>query len=112
MEFVTHIELFSRTFDNRFVFSLFDLLLCGVIVLVIVRGSRLDVGAAETRNRLFLLLAFSCLGSAFALSAIFAGAYFFFHVQMAEGAFELCIHALRASAWMMLIAGAYYRQRR
>lgn len=109
MEFLDKIELFSRTFDNRFVLNLFNLLLCGVIVLVIVRGWRAHITPSGEKGRLFLLLAFSFLGASFALGAIFAGAFFFFRRLYAEGSFDLIIHTLQASAWLMLIASAYER---
>jgi signal transduction histidine kinase len=109
MESLAEIELFSRTFDNRFIFNLFDLLLCGVIVLVIVRDWRARLIASETRDRLYLLLGFCFLSASFALGAVFAGAYFFFRESFSEVLFDLPIHALSASAWLMLIASAQKR---
>jgi signal transduction histidine kinase len=109
MEFSSEIELFSRTYDNRFVFNLFDLLLCGVIVLVIVRGRRARPVSPGSKDRLYLLLAFSCLGASFALGAIFTGAFFLFGVSLPETSLDLLIHALWASAWLMLVASAYER---
>lgn len=109
MEFLGKIELFSRTFDNRFVLNLFNLLLCGVIVLVIVRGWRARTAPSGTKGRLFLILAFSFLGASFALGAIFAGAFFFFRQLYPQDPFDLMIHTLQASAWLMLIASAYER---
>ena len=109
MEFFDQIELFSRTPDNRFVFNLFDLLLCGVIVLVILRGWRTGAVASEVKGRLFLLLAFSCLGASFALGAVLAGAFFFFRQHYPEGRFDLLIHTLWVSAWLMLLASADQR---
>jgi signal transduction histidine kinase len=109
MEFLGEIEMFSRTFDNIFVFNLFNLLLCGVIVLVILRGWRARSVATSTRNRLYLLLAFTCLGASFGLGAIFAGAFFLFRKSIPEAFCNLLIHALWASAWLMLIASAYQR---
>ncbi|HXG94649.1 MAG TPA: ATP-binding protein [Blastocatellia bacterium] len=109
MEYLGEVELFSRTFDNRFVFNLFDLLLCGVIVLVILRSWRARTVDSISRDRLYLLLAFVCLGASFACGAIFAGAYFFFRVSFSESTFNLIIHAFWASAWLMLVASAYER---
>jgi signal transduction histidine kinase len=109
MGFQGEIDMFSRTFDNVFVFNLFDLLLCGVIVLVIVRGWRARAVVTGTRNRLYLLLAFFCLGASFALGAIFSGAFLFFRRSFPESSYNLLIHALWASAWLMLIASAYQR---
>jgi signal transduction histidine kinase len=109
MEFAGEVELFSRTYDNRFVFNLFDLLLCGVIVLVIVRGWRARPKGSVTKDNLYLLVTFSYLGASFALGAIFAGAFFFFRHAFSEDHFNLLIHALRASAWLMLIRSAYER---
>jgi signal transduction histidine kinase len=107
MEFPGNIELFSRTFDNRFVLNLFDLLLCGVILLVIVRAWR--AAPSNTKSGFFLIAAFLFLGASFALGAVFAGAFFFFRRLYTEGPFDLMIHTLQASAWLMLIASAYAR---
>jgi signal transduction histidine kinase len=109
MELAGEVELFSYTFDNRFIFDLFDLLLCGVIVLVIVRGWRATDARSNSRDRLYLLLAFACLGASFALGTIFTGAFFFFRRQLNEAMFDLPAHTLRASAWLMLVASAYQR---
>lgn len=109
MEFTREVELFSRTYDNRFVFNLFDLLLCGVILFVIVRGWRARSATSGIRERLYLLLAFSCLGTSFALGAIFAGAFFFFRNSFSELSFNLLIHALWLSAWLMLVRSAQER---
>jgi signal transduction histidine kinase len=107
MDFLGKIELFSRTFDNRFVFNLFNLLLCGVIVLVIVRGWRAHI--TLIKDRPFLILAFSLLGASFALGVLFTGAFFFFRRAYSEGSFDLLIHGLWASAWLMLAASTYQR---
>lgn len=40
MDYLGKFDLFSRTSENRFGFNLFDMLLCGIIVLVILRGWR------------------------------------------------------------------------
>ncbi|MEW6208621.1 MAG: ATP-binding protein [Acidobacteriota bacterium] len=109
MEFPGNIELFSHTFDNRFILNLFDLLLCGVILLVIVRGWRAHTVASNTKGGLFLIAAFLFLGASFALGAVFAGAFFFFRRLYSEGSFDLMIHTLQASAWLMLTASAYAR---
>ncbi|HEY7545451.1 MAG TPA: hypothetical protein VID27_11235, partial [Blastocatellia bacterium] len=109
MELVNKIELFSRTFDNRFVFNLFNLLLCGVIFLVIVRGWRARIAPSNTRGRLFLILAFSFLGASFALGSTFTGAFFFFRKLYTENLFDFLTHTLQSSAWLMLIASAYER---
>ncbi|HSE98440.1 MAG TPA: hypothetical protein VLD57_09270, partial [Blastocatellia bacterium] len=109
MGFPDEIEIFSRTFDNIFILNLFDLLLCGVIALVILRGWRAGSVVTDARNRLFLLLAFSCLGASFGLGAVFAGTFFFLRKSIPEAPCDLLIHALWASAWLMLIASAYQR---
>jgi signal transduction histidine kinase len=108
-EFLGKLELFSRTADNRFVFSLFDLLLCGVIVWVIVRGWRAHARVYETKNQFFLFLAFSYLGASFALDAIFAGAIFFYRSHLPEASTELFIRLFQVSAWLLLLASAFYR---
>ena len=121
MEFLGKLELFSRTFDNRFVFSLFDALLCGVIVLVIIRGWRQETTFSKalafsagtkvlpTLHQLLLPLAFSCLGASFALEAIFAGASFFLRSRLPAPAVELLFHTLQAGAWLLLAMSAYSR---
>jgi signal transduction histidine kinase len=85
------------------------LLLCGVIVLVIVRGRRARPVSSGSRDRLYLLLAFCCLGASFAIGAIFTGAFFLFRVSVSETSLNLLIHAMWASAWLMLVASAYER---
>lgn len=109
MEFVGKLELFSHTVENRFVFSLFDLLLCGVILLVVLRGWRRHAAPLSARNRLFLFSAFTCLGTSFALEAIFTAALLFFQRHLPVAPFDLLIHTLQASAWLLLAASAYHR---
>jgi signal transduction histidine kinase len=111
MDFLGEHELFSRTFDNRFVFNLFDLLLCGVILLVILRRWQAQRETGGTKSRILLLLAFICLSGSFALGATHAGAFFFFRVQISEAPFDLLTHALWTSAWLMLAVSASARPR-
>lgn len=107
MDLLGKLELFSHTPENRFIFSLFDLLLCGVIVLVIVRGWRARKSPFSAGNRLFLLLAFLCLGGSFGLEAVSAGAFFFLRVRLPESPVDLLFHAFQASAWVLMIASTY-----
>jgi signal transduction histidine kinase len=109
MELFGKLELFSRTLENRFVFSLFDLLLCGVILLVIVRGRWTQMRAFSVRSRVLLFLAFSSLGASFFLGAVYAGAFLFFRSHFPEAPFDLSMHALWASSWLLLAASAYQR---
>ncbi|MEW6208960.1 MAG: ATP-binding protein [Acidobacteriota bacterium] len=109
MNLLGSLELFSRTFENRFIFSLFDLLLCGVIVLVIVRGWRTRPKAPFTNDQLFLLLAFFCLGASFALEAASAGAFFFFRKRLPETLVDLLFHLSQSGAWVLLAVSAYHQ---
>lgn len=108
-------ELFSPTVENRFVFNLFDLLLCGVILLVVLRGWRLgrsDGRADPGRDPLFLFLAFSSLGASFAVGAVTSGAVLFFQLRRPDAVFDVLSHALQAGAWLLLASGAGLRPRR
>lgn len=109
MELLAKLELFSRTLENRFVFSLFDLLLCGIILLVIVRGRWTQMRAFSVRSRIFMFLAFSSLGASFFLGAVYAGAFLFFRSHLPEAPFDLAMHSLWGGAWLLLAAGAHQR---
>jgi signal transduction histidine kinase len=101
------LELFSRAFENRFIFNLFDVLLCGIIVLVILRAWRAQTKTIPVRNQLLLLLAFSSLGVSFATNALLSGAFFFFRYRLPEASFESVFHIFQAVAWLLLAASAY-----
>ncbi|MBI4456292.1 MAG: hypothetical protein HY644_10375 [Acidobacteria bacterium] len=109
MELLERLELFSRTVENRFVFGLFDLLLCGVIALVILRGWRAHTKLLSTKNQLFLFLGFSSLGASFALTAIFAGTFLFVERRLPEAPFDLLSHIFEGSAWLLLAASTHYQ---
>jgi hypothetical protein len=102
MDFLDKLELFSPTVENRFVFALFDLLLCGVIVLVILRGWRAHARPDQNRNHLLLFLAFSLLGASFAVGASFAGAFLFLKSRLPKGSFDLLTEELLAAPQMLL----------
>lgn len=107
MEVLGRLELFSRTLENRFVFSLFDLLLCGVILLVIVRSRWTEMRAFSVNSRKLLFLAFSSLGASFFLGAVYAGTFLFFRTHLPEAPFDLLMHTLWAASWVLLAASAY-----
>jgi signal transduction histidine kinase len=107
MEPLEKLELFSRTFENRFIFNLFDVLLCGIIVLVILRAWRAQTKTIPVRNQLLLLLAFSSLGASFATKALSSGAFIFFRYRLPVAPFESVFHVFQASAWLLLAASAY-----
>ncbi len=109
MNFLEKLELFSPTVENRFVFQLFDVLLCGVIVLVIARTWRARLRPVPVRNQLFLFLTFCCLGASFALGAIFSGGFLFFQVHVPAAPFDFFSHLLQFVAWVLLAAAAYQR---
>ena len=109
MEPLEKLELFSRTFENRFIFNLFDVLLCGIIVLVILRGWRAQTRVTPHRNQLLFLFGFSLLGASFATQAIFSGAFVFVRRHLPEAPFDYLFHAFQASAWLLLAASAYRR---
>ena len=111
MESVQKLELFSRTFENRFIFSLFDVLLCGIIVLVILRAWRAHTKTIPVRNQFLLLLAFSSLGASFATKAIFSGAFIFFRYRLPLTSFEAVFHLFQAVTWILLAASAYQSPR-
>jgi signal transduction histidine kinase len=107
MEPLEKLQLFSRTFENRFIFNLFDVLLCGIIVLVILRAWRAQTKTIPVRNQLLLLLAFSSLGASFATKALSSGAFIFFRYHLPVASFESAFHVFQASAWLLLVASAY-----
>src|SRR6266568_8114723 len=107
MEHLDKLELFSRTFENRFIFNLFDVLLCGIIVLVILRAWRAQTNTIPVRNQLLLLLAFSSLGASFATKALSSGAFIFFRYRLPVASFESLFHMFQAGAWLLLAASAY-----
>jgi signal transduction histidine kinase len=107
MEPLEKLELFSRTFENRFIFNLFDVLLCGIIVLVILRAWRAQTKTIPVRNQLLLLLAFSSLGASFATKALSSGAFIFFRYRLPVASFESVFHMFQAGAWLLLAASAY-----
>src|SRR6266498_3589590 len=56
MEPLEKLELFSRTFENTFIFNLFDVILCGIIVLAILKAWRGQTKPVPVRNQLLLLV--------------------------------------------------------
>lgn len=110
MDIFGQFELFTRTFENRFIFNLFDLLLCGVILLVILRGWRGKKRRDLTTSRILLFLSFIALGGSFGLGAVLGGAFLFFRLRPVEAPFDLLIHASWASGWLLLGASALGRQ--
>src|SRR6266498_5944247 len=111
MESLERLELFSRTFENRFIFNLFDVLLCGIIVLVILRAWRAQTKTIPVRNQLLLLLAFSSLGASFATKALSSGAFIFMRYRLPVASFESVFHMFQAGAWFLLAASAYHSPR-
>ena len=104
------LELFTRTFENRFIFNLFDVLLCGIIVLVVLRGWRARTKSIPVSNLFLLLLSFFCLGTSFAAQAIWSGAFVFFRQHLPENEFEVLFHIFQASAWLLLAGSTYERK--
>jgi signal transduction histidine kinase len=111
METLEKLELFSQTFENRFIFNLFDVLLCGIIVLVILRAWRAQTKIIPVRNEFLLLLAFSSLGASFTGNALFSGAFIFFRYRLPVAFFESVFHMFQAGAWLLLAASAYQSPR-
>src|SRR6516164_246290 len=107
MESLQKLELFTRTFENRFIFNLFDVLLCGIIVLVVLRGWRARTKNIPISNQFLLLLAFCCLGASFAIQAVYSGAFVFVRQRLTENEFELAFHVFQASAWVLLATSTY-----
>jgi signal transduction histidine kinase len=107
MEPLERLELFSQTFENRFIFNLFDVLLCGIIVLVILRAWRAQTKTIPVRSQLLLLFAFSSLGASFATKALSSGAFIFFRYRLPGASVESVFHMFQAGAWLLLAASAY-----
>lgn len=100
-------ELFSRTVENKFVFTLFDLLLCGVILLVILWRWRARPTAVPLKSQVFLFLSFTFLGSSFAVGAVSAGALLFLGMRLATNFFDVLAQTFQTAAWLLLGASAY-----
>src|SRR6266496_1127201 len=111
MEFLEKLEFFLRTFENRFIFNLFDVLLCGIIVLVILWAWRAQTKTIPVRNQLLLLLAFSSLGASFATKALSSGAFIFMRSRLPVASFESVFHMFQAGGWLLLAASAYHSPR-
>src|SRR5215470_13358215 len=111
MESVQKLELFTRTLENRFIFSLFDVLLCGIIVLVILRAWRAHTKTIPVRNQFLLLLAFSSLGASFATKTVFSGAFIFFRYRLPLTGFGTIFHLFQTVAWILLAASVYQSPR-
>ncbi len=109
MELLGKIELFSPTAENRFVFSLFDLLLCGVILFVIFWRWRAKTAPVPFRSQLFLFLAFASLGASFTVVAGSTGSLFFLQRRFSAAPIGVLTHSLEAAAWLLLAACAYDR---
>ncbi len=104
-------ELFSRTVENRFIFSLFDLLLCGVILLLILRGRGSEHARGRTRLRLFL--AFTALGASFAVAAVSAGSLLFLQRRIGVvSSLDPITHVLQGIGWLFIVASALARPAR
>lgn len=101
------LDLFSPTVENRFVFHLFDLLLCGVIVLVIIKGWRAQVKPSSDSTRLFLFLAFFLLGAVFSARASLSGAFLFFQLRPPLARFDSLLGVLQSS--LAVVLSVYYR---
>lgn len=108
----SRLEFFSATVENQFVFHLFDLLLCGVIVLVILKRWRAHSRDDVRRSEALLFLAFLFLGASFATGAAPQGAFLFLHSRLPQKVFDLLEHALRAATWLALAASALTRRPR
>lgn len=103
MELIQHFGLFSRTVENRFVFALFDLLLCGVAALVVVRTWRARSAASPAKNQLFLLMALLLLSASFALQAAIAGAFLFYQTRFSPIPMDLLHYSLLVVASVLFL---------
>lgn len=94
-----NIDLFSRTIDNRFVFALFEFLLAGVVVVVLLRK-----GGKESRQDASACLLPACflLACALGYSVFWTGSYFLFDLRLGELPFILSSHLCLAGAWFLL----------
>lgn len=112
IKYLIQLELFSRTVENRFVFGLFDVLLCGVILFVILLRWRARVAPVPFRSQLFLFLGFVALGSSFIVGAVCSGVFLFWGKHLETVALDVFRHSLQICAWALLGASAYDRRPR
>lgn len=101
--------MLSQSIENRFIFNLFDLLLCGVIVLVILREWVRGKEPSFNKHQALLSFGFCAIGASFALGAAASGVQLFFERRLPEDPLDLLIHAMRASGWLLLLSSAFSR---
>lgn len=92
-------------------FSLFDLLLSGIVLLAIGRDWRVREGRISQRREHYLFFAFLCLGASFGVSATYEGALLFLRRHLDERLFYIAAHFLSASGLLaMAISGYHHRE--
>ncbi|MBI3950841.1 MAG: hypothetical protein HY314_10360 [Acidobacteria bacterium] len=97
-------SLFLRTFENQFVFNLFQFLLSGVVVLVILRALTKSSALFPKADKWLLLSAFSLLGVSFALVAAYSGINFFFKKSLDGAYFFTVAHFFKTTGLIFLSA--------
>lgn len=95
-------ELFAPTVDNRFIFSLFEFLLSGVIALVNLKAWRTRAAGPQLAGRGGLLPASILLSLSLAYGTFWTGIRFLFGVELAEPPFLLASHICLAAAWLLI----------
>lgn len=97
--------LFTRTFENQFVFNLFQFLLSGVVVLVILKALTKPSQTFPQIKKWLLLCAFSLLGVSFGIVATYSGINFFSRDSL-DGEFVFTTaHFFRTTGVIFLSAG-------
>lgn len=94
MHWLAELDFFPRTIENRFVFSLFDFLLSGIVLLAIVREWRVREDRPSQPKNHLLFVAFLCLGASFGLAASYEGVVLFLRRHLEERLFETSVHLL------------------
>ncbi len=100
------IGLLSKTAENQFTFTLFHLLLSGLVGLVVINEMRKKRKIfAQDKEHLFLLVAFALLSLNFALLAVYHGVNFFLKKSLHQIPFVAFEHSLVTCALIFLSLG-------
>lgn len=95
-------EFFNRTVDNQFTFALFEFLLAGVVVVILLRKWR----RSSDKSQFLLLPGAILLSLSVGTAAISHGAQFLYGVQLAKWPWSLSSHSSEAGAWLFLLLAA------
>lgn len=97
-----NLGLFTRTIDNRFIFSLFEFLLSGVAALIVLKAWRGRSASALFAHQWCFLPATVLLSFSLGYYTFWTGARFFFGTSFLESPVVLASHICLAGAWIII----------